>query len=111
MLAILALLCAGIYLWRLQAAQRRLVLEIDDLCGQLMQNNHRANALAMVYDELRAAFDRRTIAYDRARRAFVEQRAAAQELQGALSAGHERLGCRVSSPDGSSATCGKMLPG
>ena len=42
-----------------------------------MQSNHRANALAVVYHELRAAFDRRTIGYDRARRAFVEQRAAA----------------------------------
>ena len=53
-LAILALLRAGIYLWRLQAAQRRLVLEIDDLHGQLMQSNHRANALAVVYGELRS---------------------------------------------------------
>ena len=92
MLAILALLCAGIYLWRLQAAQRRLVLEIDDLCGQLMQSNHRANALAVVYDELQAAFDRRTIGYDRARQAFVEQRAAAQELQGALALATNDLG-------------------
>ena len=114
MLAILALLCAGIYLWRLQAAQRRLVLEIDDLCGQLMQNNHRANALAMVYDELRAAFNRRTIGNDRARRAFVKQRAAAQELQVLKALARNDLGAGYQAqmiPDGSSTTCGEMPPG
>ena len=46
--------------------------------------NVRANAMVIMYDELRAAFDRRTLGYNRARQAFVEQRAAAGELQQAL---------------------------
>ena len=43
-------------------------------------------------DELRGSYDCRTTAYDRARRASVQQRAAAQELQGALALATQDLG-------------------
>ena len=91
-LAILALCCAGIYVWRLRADQVRLQRRIDDLEVETQHGNHRANVLVVMYDGLRESFDRRTTAYDRARRAFVEQRAAAQELQGALALATQDLG-------------------
>ena len=91
-LAILALCCAGIYAWRLRAGLGRLQRRIGDLEVEVHQSNHRANALVVMYDGLREAFDRKTTAYDRARRAFVEQRAAAQELQGALALATQDLG-------------------
>ncbi|CAL1148386.1 unnamed protein product [Cladocopium goreaui] len=91
-LAILALCCAGIYVWKLRADQLRLQRQIDNLEGDLHHGNHRSNVLVVMYDELRGSYDRRTTAYDRARRAFVEQRAAAQELQGALALATQDLG-------------------
>ena len=91
-LAILALCCAGIYVWRLRADQVRPQRRIDDLEVETQHGNHRANVLVVMYDGLRESFDRRTTAYDRARRAFVEQRAAAQELQGALALATQDLG-------------------
>ena len=70
----------------------RLQRRIDDLEVETQHGNHRANVLVVMYDGLRESFDRRTTAYDRARRAFVEQRAAAQELQGALALATQDLG-------------------
>ena len=55
-LAILALCCAGIYVWRLQADQVRLQRRIDDLEVETQHGNHRANALVVMYDGLRRVF-------------------------------------------------------
>ena len=83
-LANLAVVLLSFYAWRIHAANRRLLLEADELNMRLANSNVRANAMVIMYDELRAALDRRTVGYNRARQAFVEQRAAARELQQAL---------------------------
>ena len=54
--------------------------------------NRRANVLAVVYDELRGAFERRTLGYRRAQQAFVEMRNTAIERQRALQIATQDLG-------------------
>ena len=87
-LLLLALTAMCAFAWWIRRLQRRLgVLEVE-----VQQSNNRANALVLMYDGLRQAFDRRTIGYNRARQAFVDQRAAAAELQGALALATQDLG-------------------
>ena len=90
--AILALFLAGLFVWKLRAEQLQLRGQIDVLESALSHDNHRSNVLVVMYDELRGSYDRRTTAYDRARRAFVDQRAAARELQEALALATRDLG-------------------
>ena len=54
--------------------------------------NRRANVLAVMYDELRGAFERRTLGYRRAQQAFVEMRNTAIERQRALQIATQDLG-------------------
>ena len=83
-LAILALVATIFLAWRLKVANRRLLQEIYDLNLQLETSNVRANAMVIMYDEQRSTLNSRTMAYERARQAFVDQRAAATEMQQAL---------------------------
>eukprot|EP00435_Cladocopium_sp_Y103_P047602 s1999_g14.t1 len=58
-------------------------------CGQI---NHRANVLAVMYDELHCSFVQRSIGYERARRAYVEMRNTAIERDRALQIATHDLG-------------------
>ena len=74
------------------AALAAVTSQADTATTDMEALNRRASVLTVMYDELRGAFDRKTLGYRRAQQAFVEMRNTAIERQRALQIATQDLG-------------------